>query len=264
MPVMFIVSLIIHLLQFAAIVALYLLFRRYRRRLHANEGRLRSPIETVPFADVDPGFATGPHGPTLAGEVRFIGSGDGAHGSTSDTEAWVLAVLSKRASRMFEFGTCTGRTSYLWATNSAPEARITTLTLAPDQVDQYESAPEDRAAARKRALRASTFTEFLYTGTEVEHKVEQLFGDSKALDPSPWKDGCDLIFVDGSHAYSYVKGDSEKALRMLAPGGLLVWHDYDPLSANTRGVFDHLNELRERLPLRHLQGTSLVAYRAPK
>src|SRR5204863_237070 len=65
-----------------------------------------------------------------------------------------------------------------------------------------------------------------YTGTEVEHKVEQLFGDSKTLDITPWAGTCDLVFVDGSHAYSYVVSDSEKALQLVRPGGLVLWHDY--------------------------------------
>ena len=46
----------------------------------------------------------------------------------------------------------------------------------------------------------------------VAGKVEQLFADSKTLDVSPWAGQCDLVFVDGSHAYSYVVSDSEKVL----------------------------------------------------
>jgi predicted O-methyltransferase YrrM len=244
----------------AALVAL----RRTRARLHLSAGReLGWPIRMVPPSEVDDAFATGAHGPTTAAEVRFIGSGDGVPGGTSDPEARVLAVLAKRARRMFEFGTCSGRTAYLWAVNSPPDARISTITLAPDQHDQYRAEPSDLGSAAERALGASTFTEFLYTGTEAEGKVEQLFGDSKALDESPWTGQCDLVFVDGSHAYSYVRSDSEKALRMVAPGGLVLWHDYSPLRSNTRGVFRYLNELSSTHPLVHIRGTTLVAYRAP-
>ena len=72
-----------------------------------------------------------------------------------------------------------------------------------------------------------------------------------------------MRFVDGSHAYSYVVSDSRKALRMCAPGGLILWHDYrGPRRA--RGVFRGLNELARDLPLVHVAGTSFVAYRKPR
>src|SRR6185369_3239039 len=72
---------------------------------------------------------------------------------------------------------------------------------------------------------------------------------------------CDLIFIDGSHAYSYVKNDTEKALRMLKEGGLLLWHDYRYRNLETRGVRQYLDELSETLPLIRLDETTIVAYR---
>jgi len=36
----------------------------------------------------------------------------------------------------------------------------------------------------------------------------------------------DLIFIDGSHYYEYVKSDTQNALGCLTAGGLVVWHDY--------------------------------------
>jgi hypothetical protein len=67
-----------------------------------------------------------------------------------------------------------------------------------------------------------------------------------------------VVFVDGSHAYSYVVSDTAKALRMVRPGGLVLWHDYSP---ECPGVFRALNELTARLPLVHIAGTTLVACR---
>ena len=69
----------------------------------------------------------------------------------------------------------------------------------------------------------------------------------------------DLIFIDGSHAYSYVMSDSEKAFRMLAPNGIILWHDYRG-PRETRDVFKALNEIAKVKPLVHLKETSLVAY----
>ena len=45
--------------------------------------------------------------------MRFIGRGSVmVPGGTSDTEAAILAVMATDAMRMFEFGTCTGKTTY--------------------------------------------------------------------------------------------------------------------------------------------------------
>ena len=243
-------------------------FLRYRRWWQRDSGRLtrRLPIPRVTFETFEPRFARAPFGPTVASEVRVVGSGDGAIGATTDTEAIVLAVLAKGATSMFEFGTATGRTTYLWARNSPPGARVTTLTLAPDQVASYRSAPGDLDGAQRNAVDESTLTRFLYCGTDVEAKVTQLYGDSKAFDETPYVGHCDLIFVDGSHAVSYVRSDTEKALRMLSPGGVLLWHDYRPPAVDppSAGVYQHLTELARTLPLVRLNDTSLVAYRAPK
>lgn len=236
---------------------------RYRRFVREAFRKEEPPIPAVRLAEFDPLFAMNEMGPTLRAEVAFVGTGDGVPFGTSDLEAWVLAVLAKPAARMFEFGTATGKTAYLWARNSGPEARVTTLTLAPDQVSVYAGDTADSVEGTRTALEESTFTRFFYTGTPVEAKVEQLFADSKQFDETPYAGSFDLIFVDGSHAYSYVKSDTEKALRMVRPGGVVLWHDYRGSRGPTADVYAYLNELGRSLPLARLEGTSLVAYRAP-
>jgi hypothetical protein len=236
---------------------------RRRRRSKALDLFGRRPIARIDLPDLDPIFRIGPLGPTHDSEVAFIGRG-GLHvtGATSDSEAWILATLSKRARRMFEFGTCTGKTAYLWARNSPDDAIVTTLTLSPEEAAAYTKAAGDTAYDSDNALKESKFQTFLYSSTPFEKKVVQLFGDSKQLDETPYVGKMDLIFIDGSHAYSYVLSDSEKALRMIEPGGLILWHDYrGPLGG--KGTDRALIELAQRLPLRHIAGTEIVAYRAP-
>jgi predicted O-methyltransferase YrrM len=221
------------------------------------------PIRRVSPETVDPVLRPGPFGPTRDTEVAFIGRGPYVvDGGTSDAEAWLLAVLAKGARTMFEFGTCTGKTAYLWSRNSPPDARVITVTLAPDHLSDYRQEATDDPVDVEFALKESSHTEFLYSGSDVAAKVEQLFADSKALDVSPWAGRCDLVFVDGSHAYSYVVSDSTKALELVAPGGLVLWHDYAG-PRHAPGVYRALNELAQRLPLVRLEGTTLVAYRRP-
>ena len=222
------------------------------------------PVRKVRIEDVDPAFRVDELGPTPDAEVRFIGRGSIAvPGGTSDAEAWILSVLAKRARLAFEFGTCTGKTAYLWARNMPPDGKVVTLTLPPDQVSAYRRDAGDSALDVANALEESRFTRFRYTGTDAAARIEQLFGDSKTFDESPYEGACDLIFVDGSHAYSYVSSDSRKALRMVRPGGLVLWHDYDGARRHANGVFRALNELSREVPLMHIAGTTLVAHRRP-
>src|SRR5688500_5369131 len=248
----------------AALVVLVGWGSLHERAMRKQRGVFRRwPIKSVSLREVDPVFAENSLGPTLNTEVRLVGGATvlAVPGATSDTEAWILAVLSKRANLMFEFGTCTGRTSYLWAVNSPPTARVVTLTLGPNDLATYSRGAGDTSTATQIALNESRFDEFYYTGTSVASKVEQLFGDSKAFDETPWVGQCDLVFVDGSHAQSYVLSDSRKALRLVRPGGLVLWHDYR--GHKLKGVFRTLNQLARELPLVHIRGTSLVAYRRP-
>ena len=234
----------------------WLLLRARQRQ----RGLLRRwPIPKVTLEQLDARFRPDVLGPTLAAEVSFVGRGTlRVPGGTSDAEAWILAVVAKDARRMFEFGTCTGKTAYLWARNQPAGGTITTLTLPPERADRLRGAPGDDPVALARAREESRFSRFLYSGTEAEGRIEQVWGDSKEFDERPFREQCDVVFVDGSHAYSYVLNDSAKALAMVRPGGLVLWHDYSP---ECPGVFRALNELARRVALRHVEGTTLVAHR---
>lgn len=250
-----------------ALIPTVALLPSYLRRKAERQQRnifARWPIRSIEISEIDPAFAPGPFGPDVSTEVRYLGGADLVEivGATSDVEAWILAVLAKRSRLMFEFGTATGRTAYLWALNSPSDATVVTLTLGPDDVAKYQNASTDSERDRRFALQESQFTRFYYTDTPVAPKVRQYFGDSKTFDVSEWAAKCDLVFVDGSHARSYVESDSAKALGLVRAGGLVLWHDYRGPRA-VPGVYEALNELARTVPLRHVRGTSFVAYRKP-
>lgn len=249
------------LLPTLVVLTMYLRQRAKRRQRNVFS---RWPIRTVSLSEIDEVFAMGPLGPGLATEVRLIGGADLLHivGATTDAEAWVLAVLSRTAKCMFEFGTATGRTAYLWAVNSPEDAEVVTLTLRPDDLGSYRDDAHDTDKDRRNAVAESLFTNFYYSGTPVERKIRQCYGDSKTFDESPWVGKCDLVFVDGSHARSYVESDSRKALRMVRPGGLVLWHDYRG-PRTVPGVYQALNALSRDIPLVHIARTSLVVHRKP-
>jgi hypothetical protein len=238
--------------------------RRYKRKINmyrSHETFQPGPVKAVEVEEFDPRFKTGKTGPSPDTAVKCVVSYK-VTGGIDDLESWIICNLAKTANRIFEFGTCTGKTTYLMAANSPPETKIATLTLGPEQLVQYRTDTKDTQTDEKAALEESAFTEFFYTGTPEQSKIEQIFADSKNFDEASHTGQYDLIFIDGSHAQSYVESDSKKALRMVKPGGIVLWHDYrGPM--RTQGVFHVLNDLCKKLPLVHLKGTCLVAYRHP-
>lgn len=245
----------------AAGLALALLRLAHHRMRRRRRNLLTPwPIPRVGAGEIAPILAAGPLGPAVASEIIAIANYH-VSGGISDLETWVLCNLARSARTIFEFGTATGKTAYLLARNAGPDAKVITLTLDPKAARLYREEAGDAAVAKRRALQESLDT-FAYEGTAAAAKITQLFGDSKDFDETPYAGACDLVFVDGSHARSYVESDSRKALRMASPGGYVVWHDYAG-PRHERGVYDALNELARELPLRHVEGTMLVAYRKP-
>lgn len=232
--------------------------RRYKENFR-HQGLFRKwPIRRVSLDEISPFFKTHERGPSKETEIYFISSYR-VPGSINDIETWILCNLAKTAKAIFEFGTFTGKTAYLLAKNAPKDGKVYTLTLSPEELSSYKEEKEDKGKDTKVALQESVFDQFYYSDTDVSHKITQLFGDSKDFDETPYLNSMDLIFIDGSHARSYVESDSQKALRMLKPGGFIFWHDYrGPRRA--RGVFDTLNKLQKKLKLMHISGTSLVVY----
>lgn len=238
-------------------------YLRYRARVKQSGIFGPWPIPTQPLDAFDPVFRINEFGPTTDALVTFLGRGAlNVPGGVSDTETWVLSALARNARRIFEFGTCTGKTTMHFALNSPDDAHITTLTLAPEQVEAYARGAGDDAGLSRVAVRESAFTQFIYSPLPGARKITQLFGDSKQFDEQAYRGQMDLVFVDGSHAYSYVLSDSAKALAMVAPGGIVLWHDYRG-PYDTKDVYRGLNHLARSHKLVHLEGTSLVAFRAP-
>ena len=57
-------------------------------------------------------------------------------------------------------------------------------------------------------------------------RIHQLRGNSLTFEPPPFLANTDLCFVDGGHSYECVKADTETALKILSPNGVILWDDY--------------------------------------
>ncbi len=183
-------------------------------------------------------------------------------GNVRLSELAILALAAREAapgSEIVEIGTFDGRTALNLAINARPGVSIATLDLPPDQMSalaieaserRYVDKPTPGARLRqcREPWRASA------------GRVVQLHGDSATYDWSAHVGRAGLVFVDGSHAYDYAKKDSETAMQLIQPGGVVLWHDYGVWS----GVTQALEELEatRRLGLVNIRGTSLVFWRS--
>ena len=60
-----------------------------------------------------------------------------------------------------------------------------------------------------------------------DHRFILLQPENGARDIRPGdSEPYDFIFIDGAHDYASVKADTELAHALLAPGGIIAWHDY--------------------------------------
>ena len=178
-------------------------------------------------------------------------------GKTSDYEAWIISSLSKKSKNIFEFGTCSGKTTTLMALNSPEDAKIITLTINLDQAQNLDLDVSDNKTSVKNIINESQYQKFIFTGKKYEDKIEVKFLDSRKLDTLPYRNKFDLIFIDGGHTYSLVKNDSEKAFEMIKKGGIILWHDYVPLKNSCKDVVKLVNEFSEKKKVFHLENTSL-------
>jgi precorrin-6B methylase 2 len=155
---------------------------------------------------------------------------------TTPIELCILAAITKAIApnQIFEFGTAKGGTTCQFFLNTAANTQIYTLD---------KGASISKESAIQNAFRSN--------------RVHAISADSTKFDFTKFNEQINLIFIDGGHDYETVKSDTRHALKILRPGGIIMWHDYKP---DHCGVFNYLNELGTDLNLIHIQGTSFVAY----
>jgi predicted O-methyltransferase YrrM len=166
--------------------------------------------------------------------------------------ATIVSAINPK--KIFETGTFRGVGTLAMALN-APEANIYTLDL-PEQYTEAEV--ETLSKGDKEWVRLSrTSTGFAFQGHPAAARIHQLRGNSLTFEPPAELENTDLCFIDGGHSYECVKADTETALKILSPNGVVVWDDY---AWFIDGVSQYLTELRHSLPLYRIAGSQLVIY----
>ena len=109
----------------------------------------------------------------------------------------------------------------------------------------------------------------LYREKGLGHRVCQIYCDSTKWDNSAYPaDFFDTALIDGGHQPEVVVSDTRKALAVLRPGGLILWHDFCPLPevraqvesvrGVTSGIESLLPEISDQLAALHWIEPSLI------
>lgn len=173
----------------------------------------------------------------------------GRHGwSFGAAEQLVLQMLieARRVKRAFEIGTFNGATSALIAEALPEDGEVVTVDL-PDEAFTASQHPETFTAAD---------VGWVHRQSPAAQKVTQVRADSLALDTAPWHAWADLVLVDGAHDYEHGYSDTRTALRVVAPGGIIVWDDFD---AYWHGLVNGILDATPGMPVVRLAGLPLAA-----
>jgi len=257
------IKLAIILSIFLNIVFIYLLNKKKIKKLLFS-----SKIKKIDVTDVHEIFQLNKISNNLSGPKEeaiiksfSISAENNIVGMTSEYEAWIIASLSKVSINIFEFGTCSGKTTYLMALNSNDNAKITSITLDPTKVGAVLKNNNDNKTSFRNIKNESIYNNFLFSNTKEEKKINVIFKNSLDLDEKKFEKKMDLIFIDGGHTYSVVKNDTEKAFNMLNSKGIILWHDYVPGKNSSKDVVRYINEISKVKDIQNIKNTSICYFK---
>ncbi len=178
----------------------------------------------------------------------------------ADFFARFVSAFSPRSA--FEFGTNWGVSTAVLALNTAPNARIWTLDVCREMFsDEHLRADPEL----QMILRREHTGWFCTRQPSLTSKVTQIFADSLTFDLASHEAGqrsYDLILVDACHKYEFVKRDTENALKRLAQGGCIVWHDFYPDVSSWAEVFRYVSEFAlAHGEVHHVMGTHIAIWK---
>ncbi len=182
---------------------------------------------------------------------------DGHVTRSMETHFMATLVEGYAPKTIFEIGTYNGFTTLHMAVNSPADCKIYTLDLPPGyDLTQAKGSSYDDILVMQ--LSQASIPKRFYKGHPLSHKIVELFGNSSEFDFSPYHGKIDMVFIDGNHSMEFVKKDSENALKMLSPRGMIIWHDFDYIIH--KDVFHYLKALSRQYPIYSVAHTRFAVY----
>jgi hypothetical protein len=184
----------------------------------------------------------------------------GHWGNVSIEELCKIALIVKflKPKRVLEIGTYNGMTTLQMALNAPADCEVYTLDLPDELMASIKMSKIDELISKIFKEKFGTATGS-YFANRPDLNIVQKLGDSSTFnyDELGGKK-FDLIFIDAAHDYANKKVDTENALRLIADGGVILWHNYNDVSCPD--VTKYLADISTVYPIFHLRNTSLAVH----
>lgn len=171
--------------------------------------------------------------------------------SLGAAEQLILQVLirARRYRTAFEIGTFNGGTTRLLAEALPDDGEVWTIDFAPAQFDATQ-APANFDGEQ---------VGLAYRNSPAARKITQIYGNSLEYDFSAYEGLADIVLVDGGHEYENGVADTETALRLVRPGGIILWDDFQPY---WHGLVNGICDAMAERVFGPLAGTALAVHPA--
>jgi hypothetical protein len=174
---------------------------------------------------------------TVPVTITTLPKGDWAT-PTNDTVVLMKLAAVLAPLRILELGSYRGYSAVAMLEHAPSNAQLTAVDIDPQHGEAYRCSPLE---------------------SRVDRRVAPVGFD--AFDAEE-HGSYDLVFIDADHAPAAARRDTEVALKMVAPGGTVLWHDYANWGwfSGACGVPEVLNDLATRLPIAHVVGSNIAIH----
>ena len=173
-------------------------------------------------------------------EIDFTRSPELLHALPRDLsvhphELMILCQIVRKyqPARTIEIGTAEGRTTLNLALYAPENGEVVTVNLPPEPGSEVG---------------------FFYKGSPLQAKVKQIYADIGSWDASAYHESAAVVFCDACDQMPGMAQEMAKAFAVVKTGGVVLRHDYGSNQGNT----EFFNRVSEELPVRHIDGTTLV------
>jgi len=159
--------------------------------------------------------------------------------STHPHELIILAFVVRQLGPelVVEFGTAEGRTALNFALHVPPGGEVVTVNFPPTPPTNYVG--------------------YFYWEHPLREKIKQVFTDLRAWDSTPYRGTAGVVFCDACDELDGLVVETALAFEVVGMGGVIFRHDY----GSAEGPTHFWNELSRELPVKHLEGTTLLCLR---
>lgn len=98
---------------------------------------------------------------------------------------------------------------------------------------------------------------YFYWEQPLKSKIKQIFSGVDAWDSSAYRASAEIVFCDACDQLPGLAAEAAQAFSIIKPGGVIFRHDY----GSAQGPTHFWNEIGKELPVRHLEGTTLLCLR---